>query len=76
MCSQNADGTITTCGAHTDMVRLTERLTETVEALLNRVVELEKTIKLLRNAAILLIGVMMGTGALQIKELLTLLGKQ
>jgi hypothetical protein len=75
MCSQNADGTITTCGAHTDMVRLTEKLTETVEALSSRVVEFEKTIKLLRNAAILLVGAMMGTGVLQIKEILTMLGK-
>jgi len=56
------------------MLRLTEKLTETVEQLSNRVIELEKTIKLLRNAAFLLIGVMLGTGALQIKEALTLLG--
>ena len=74
MCSQNPDGTISTCAAHEDMVRLTERLTESVEQLSERVVDLEKTIKLLRNAAILLTGVLLGTGALQIKELLTLLG--
>jgi hypothetical protein len=74
MCSQNPDGTVTTCSAHSDMVRLTERLTESVEQLSNRVVELEKTIKLLRNAAFLLTGVLLGTGALQIKEILTLLG--
>jgi len=57
------------------MVRLTEKLTEMVEQLSNRVVELEKTIKLLRNAAFLLTGVLLGTGALQIKEILTLLGQ-
>jgi len=74
MCSQNPDGTISTCGAHADMLRLTEKLTESVEQLSNRVVELEKTIKLLRNAAFLLTGVLLGTGALQIKEALTLLG--
>ena len=74
MCSQNPDGSITTCSAHADMVRLTEKLTEMVEQLSNRVVELEKTIKLLRNAAFLLTGVLLGTGALQIKEILTLLG--
>ena len=45
MCSQNPDGTITTCVAHEDMVRLTERLTESVEQLSERVVDLEKTIK-------------------------------
>jgi len=73
MCSQNPDGTVTTCSAHADMVRLTERLTESVEQLSDRVVELEKTIKLLRNAAFLLTGVLLGTGALQIKQLISLL---
>ncbi len=74
MCSRSPDGSLETCSAHADMVRLTERLTETVEQLSARVVELEKTIKLLRNAAFLLTGVLIGTGALQIKEILTLLG--
>lgn len=74
MCSKDANGTILTCAAHTDMVRLTEKLTETVEELSDRVVDLEKTIKLLRNAAFLLTGVLLGTGALQIKEILTLVG--
>ncbi len=74
MCSKNPDGTITTCVAHTDMTRLTEKLTASVEQLSNRVFELEKTIRLLRNAAFLLVGLMMGTGILQVKEVLTLLG--
>jgi|GEM_PF-6997208 len=74
MCSKDADGTINTCAAHTDMVRLTEKLNESVDQLSTRVIELEKTIKLLRNAAFLLTGVLLGTGVLQIKEILTILG--
>ena len=74
MCSQNADGTVTNCAAHSDMVRLTEQLTKTVEELSTRVMELEKTIRLLRNAAFLLTGVLLGTGVLQVKEILNLLG--
>jgi hypothetical protein len=74
MCSKNPDGTITTCSAHADMTRLAEKLTASVEQLSTRVFELEKTIRLLRNAAFLLVGLMMGTGILQVKEVLTLLG--
>ncbi len=74
MCAEQPDGTIQTCSAHADLVGMTERLLQSVEQLSSRVVELEKTIKLLRNAAFLLIGLMMGTGALQVKEALTLLG--
>ena len=75
MCAKNPDGTITTCSAHSDMTRLTEKLTDSVEQLSIRVAELEKTIRLLRNAAFLLVGLMMGTGLLQVKEVLTLMGK-
>jgi len=74
MCSQNPDGTISTCGAHADMLRLTEKLTESVEHLSARVVELEMPITLLRNAAFLLTGVLLGTGALPRKPALPLLG--
>ncbi len=74
MCSQQPDGTIQTCASHDELVQLTERLAQSVEQLSTRVIELEKTIKLLRNAAFLLIGVMLGTGVLQIKEVLVLLG--
>jgi len=74
MCSQNPDGTITTCSSHDDLSGLTEKLAESVEHLSIRVSELEQSIKLLRNAAFLLIGLMMGTGVLQVKEVLTLLG--
>ncbi len=74
MCERRPDGTIETCNAHDDIVKLTERLAQSVEQLSSRVVELEKTIRLLRNAAFLLVGMMMGTGALQVKQLLQLLG--
>ncbi len=74
MCSKNPDGTISTCGSHTDLTRLTEKLADSVEHLSIRVGELEKTIRLLRNAAFLLVGLMMGTGILQVKQVLTLLG--
>ncbi len=74
MCSQQPDGTIQTCASHDELVKLTERLAQSVEQLSSRVVELEKTIRLLRNAAILLTGVLLGTGVLQIKEALSLLG--
>ena len=74
MCSQNPDGTITTCSAHDELTGLTEKLAESVEQLSLRVSELGQSIKLLRNAAFLLIGLMLGTGVLQVKEVLTLLG--
>ena len=65
-----------TCGVHSKLETLTDELTGTVKELSYRVVELEKTIKLLRNAALLLIGVLLGTGILQVKEIFMLIGKR
>ena len=49
-------------------------LAEKIEALTGRVGELERTMKLVRNVAYVLIGVMLGSGALQVKQVLALLG--
>jgi hypothetical protein len=49
-------------------------LAEKIEALTGRVGELERTMKLVRNVAYILIGVMLGSGALQVKQVLALLG--
>jgi hypothetical protein len=65
-----------TCGVHSKLETLTDELTGMVRELSYRVVELEKTIKLLRNAALLLIGVLLGTGILQVKEIFMLIGKR
>lgn len=77
MCSLRQDettGRIIQCEAHHDLMAVAKALSDSVTNLTSRVEELEKSVRTFRNAALLLAGMLVGTGVLQIKELLAFIG--